>query len=91
MPLSQRRSGRLPAPSGQALSHQAAHSVSAEVVVNEARRRRAAEQRMRLVPTRVANEAVATTNGHREAGALAALVAAEESDSGELKPVRRSG
>jgi RNA polymerase sigma factor (sigma-70 family) len=46
------------------------------IVVNEARRRRAAEQRIRLMPTSVTDDASATMNGHREAGALGALVAA---------------
>jgi RNA polymerase sigma factor (sigma-70 family) len=45
------------------------------IVVNEARRLGATEQRLRLLPISVADD-VATTNGHREAGALAALVAA---------------
>jgi RNA polymerase sigma factor (sigma-70 family) len=46
------------------------------IVVNEARRRRAVEQRIRLMPISVTDDAPATMNGHREAGALAALVAA---------------
>ncbi len=46
------------------------------IVVNEARRRGAAEQRLRLMPISVSDDAAATTNGHREAGALAALVTA---------------
>jgi RNA polymerase sigma factor (sigma-70 family) len=45
------------------------------IVVNEARRLGAAEQRLRRLPISVADDA-ATTNGHREAGALPALVAA---------------
>jgi RNA polymerase sigma factor (sigma-70 family) len=47
-----------------------------QIVVNEARRRRAAEQRHRLTAISSTYESAATINGHREAGALAALVAA---------------
>jgi RNA polymerase sigma factor (sigma-70 family) len=46
------------------------------IVVNEARRLGAAEQRLRLMPVSVTDDAAATANGHREAGALAVLVAA---------------
>lgn len=45
------------------------------IVVNEARRRRAAEQRVRLMPTSAGDDASAM-NGHREASVVGALVAA---------------
>jgi RNA polymerase sigma factor (sigma-70 family) len=48
------------------------------IVVNEARRRRGAEERMRLVLRAIAADAEATANGYHEGegGAVAALVAA---------------
>lgn len=47
------------------------------IVVNEARRRCAAErQTVARAPSALAEEAAAASNGHREAGALEALVAA---------------
>jgi RNA polymerase sigma factor (sigma-70 family) len=46
------------------------------IIVNEARRRRAAEQRTRLASATDSDDVSAMTNGHREAGVLAALVAA---------------
>jgi RNA polymerase sigma-70 factor, ECF subfamily len=47
------------------------------IVVNEARRRGAAERRTVLVaPTELAEAAAAASNGHREHGAVEALVAA---------------
>lgn len=46
------------------------------IVVNEARRRSAAEQQRRLMTSPVAPENAASTNGHREQGALEALVSA---------------
>jgi RNA polymerase sigma-70 factor (ECF subfamily) len=49
------------------------------IVVNEARRRRSIEQRAPLLPLALGGESpapAATTNGHRESGALEAIVAA---------------
>jgi RNA polymerase sigma-70 factor (ECF subfamily) len=49
------------------------------IVVNEARRRRSIEQRAPLLPIATGanpSASVATTNGHRESGALEAIIAA---------------
>src|SRR5919202_5451210 len=45
------------------------------IVVNEARRRRAAEQKAPALSATVVETSAATGNGHRESGALEAIVA----------------